>query len=358
MSTFKTFSELALVVVVAMLIGVPVVGQAQQGNSGQIEQLRNQITQIQQQIKELRQNKETDEEENATSSDQEGAGNRPGAAGPPSFGDRLPEQASDRAKQVMQCLELGRTLRAGDAGTTVEQVQKSLKEQGFFEYPEATGYFGPITEEAVQKFQQAKGIVDSGSPETTGFGQIGPRTRAALAQATCLRETASSENNDDDSDDTATSTNDEEDNEKEDVEDASTTSSNNNDDEDEATNEDNDDADEEDQEEDISDSEIEDAIAQEIRDNQTGFNLDPDQPEMDYDLNEDGKVNIVDVGLITDFDSLSEEDQDSVREILLDAVRERFTGFDELSDEHNLDVNSDQKIDTVDVSLIRDAFTF
>ncbi|MEX1028048.1 MAG: peptidoglycan-binding domain-containing protein [Candidatus Paceibacterota bacterium] len=206
MNMFKQFSGVvAGVAIVAVLVGVPAVSQAQSGNSAQIERLQKQVEQLQQRIQQLQNRGSLSEDDNATSSEQErGAGNRPDTAGPPSFGDRLPEQASDRAHQVMQCLELGRILRQGDAGTTVQQVQESLKEQGYFDYPEATGYFGPITEEAVKKFQQAKGIVDSGSPETTGFGQIGPRTQAALAQATCLRETAPSDGDDDN--DTATST--------------------------------------------------------------------------------------------------------------------------------------------------------
>lgn len=100
----------------------------------------------------------------------------------------LPEQASDRAKQVMQCLQPTRALAVGSQGNDVQQVQEFLKEKGFFDYSTATGYFGPITQEAIQAFQASEGIVSSGSPETTGFGLVGPQTRAALAQASCLSE--------------------------------------------------------------------------------------------------------------------------------------------------------------------------
>ncbi len=45
-----------------------------------------------------------------------------------------------------------------------------------------TGYFGPMTLQAVQNWQSSNGIVSSGSPDTNGYGFVGPKTRAALAQ--------------------------------------------------------------------------------------------------------------------------------------------------------------------------------
>ncbi len=49
-------------------------------------------------------------------------------------------------------------------------------------YPEGlvTGYFGPATERAVQRFQSKEGVVTSGSPATTGYGMVGRLTRASL----------------------------------------------------------------------------------------------------------------------------------------------------------------------------------
>jgi len=44
-----------------------------------------------------------------------------------------------------------------------------------------TGYFGPMTESAVQRWQARNGIVSSGSPDTTGYGYVGPKTRAAMS---------------------------------------------------------------------------------------------------------------------------------------------------------------------------------
>jgi len=44
-----------------------------------------------------------------------------------------------------------------------------------------TGYFGPLTEAAVQRWQAAHGVVSSGMADTTGFGYVGPKTRAAMS---------------------------------------------------------------------------------------------------------------------------------------------------------------------------------
>jgi hypothetical protein len=43
-----------------------------------------------------------------------------------------------------------------------------------------THYFGPRTQSAVQRLQAKYGIVSSGSPFTTGYGAVGPKTRALL----------------------------------------------------------------------------------------------------------------------------------------------------------------------------------
>lgn len=49
-------------------------------------------------------------------------------------------------------------------------------------YPEGkvTGFYGPATVRAVQRFQKKYGLVDSGTPYTTGFGLAGPKTREKL----------------------------------------------------------------------------------------------------------------------------------------------------------------------------------
>lgn len=72
------------------------------------------------------------------------------------------------------------SLDIGNSGPDVSALQESLRSLGFFSYPQITGYFGPVTQVALRAFQQAEGIVSSGTPATTGYGSLGPRTRAAL----------------------------------------------------------------------------------------------------------------------------------------------------------------------------------
>ncbi|RJQ34965.1 hypothetical protein C4568_01810 [Candidatus Parcubacteria bacterium] len=62
----------------------------------------------------------------------------------------------------------------------VTKLQNFLIAGGYMQ-GSATGYFGPMTENAVKAYQAAKGIVSSGTPETTGYGYVGSKTRAAMA---------------------------------------------------------------------------------------------------------------------------------------------------------------------------------
>lgn len=62
-------------------------------------------------------------------------------------------------------------LSLGSTGDEVTKLQERLASLGLFSV-EPTGYFGPITEAAVKKFQEQNGI------EVVGI--VGPKTRAAL----------------------------------------------------------------------------------------------------------------------------------------------------------------------------------
>ena len=61
-------------------------------------------------------------------------------------------------------------LRRGDSSAQVEKVQTQLKQLGYFDF-NITGYFGPITEEAVKEFQEACGISTDGivGPQTIRY---------------------------------------------------------------------------------------------------------------------------------------------------------------------------------------------
>ncbi len=70
------------------------------------------------------------------------------------------------------------TLSRGMENASVTNLQAYLAKDPSV-YPEAivSGYYGVLTERAVQRYQSAQGIVSSGSPEATGWGLVGPRTR-------------------------------------------------------------------------------------------------------------------------------------------------------------------------------------
>ena len=80
------------------------------------------------------------------------------------------------------CPNLGRSLRRGISGDDVLRLQQFLA-RDVSVYPEAitSGYYGALTERAVQRWQVKYNIVSSGSPSTTGYGVAGPRTSAAIA---------------------------------------------------------------------------------------------------------------------------------------------------------------------------------
>ncbi|WP_304980215.1 peptidoglycan-binding protein [Alkalihalobacillus sp. AL-G] len=65
-----------------------------------------------------------------------------------------------------------RTLQKGTTGEDVAELQEYLMTKGIYPYHTATGYFGPITEQAVIDFQQSRNLkVD---------GLAGPQTNHAI----------------------------------------------------------------------------------------------------------------------------------------------------------------------------------
>jgi len=56
----------------------------------------------------------------------------------------------------------------GDKGTAISSIQTRLKELEYYDYPSITGYYGPVTEKAVESFQSTNGLKADGiaGPET------------------------------------------------------------------------------------------------------------------------------------------------------------------------------------------------
>ncbi|MGH7175511.1 MAG: hypothetical protein ACREGR_04100 [Minisyncoccia bacterium] len=77
---------------------------------------------------------------------------------------------------IPKCIVLSGNLAPGSTGSQVIALQQALGVS-------ATGFFGPLTQTAVESIQMQGDVVSSGTPSTTGFGMVGPATRALLANS-------------------------------------------------------------------------------------------------------------------------------------------------------------------------------
>ena len=72
------------------------------------------------------------------------------------------------------------TLSYGVSNGQVAALQNFLVAKGYLSAGHATGFFGSLTQAAVQQFQCDEHVVCSGSAGTSGWGMVGAKTRAAL----------------------------------------------------------------------------------------------------------------------------------------------------------------------------------
>jgi peptidoglycan hydrolase-like protein with peptidoglycan-binding domain len=79
------------------------------------------------------------------------------------------------------CVSLSQNLSKGMENSEVQKLQVFLAQDSAI-YPEGitSGYFGGLTELAVQRWQARYGVVSYGTPATTGYGSVGPKTRSAM----------------------------------------------------------------------------------------------------------------------------------------------------------------------------------
>jgi peptidoglycan hydrolase-like protein with peptidoglycan-binding domain len=78
------------------------------------------------------------------------------------------------------CPLISKTLSYGSRDADVVLLQRFLIARGLLSTDSATGFFGPATESAVKKWQSTNAIVSSGSPDSTGYGVVGIRTRTSI----------------------------------------------------------------------------------------------------------------------------------------------------------------------------------
>ena len=93
------------------------------------------------------------------------------------------------------CPNIGRTLKLGSSGTDVSRLQVYLaQDPTVYAAGTVSGYYGLLTQAAVQQWQSKYNIVSNGSPATTGWGVVGPRTAAAIALLCSTGSTSGSTN--------------------------------------------------------------------------------------------------------------------------------------------------------------------
>jgi peptidoglycan hydrolase-like protein with peptidoglycan-binding domain/3D (Asp-Asp-Asp) domain-containing protein len=76
------------------------------------------------------------------------------------------------------------TVAKSQSGQNVRYLQESLQALGYFDH-EVTGFFGPVTRQAVLDFQLDNGVIQSSS--AAGAGVFGPKTKAELASQLEIR---------------------------------------------------------------------------------------------------------------------------------------------------------------------------
>lgn len=80
------------------------------------------------------------------------------------------------------CPQIGRVLSLGSSGSDVTSLQQFLATNVGYSGG-ASGYFGAQTQTAVEQYQSQNNIISYGTPDTTGYGVVGPRTAAAIRLA-------------------------------------------------------------------------------------------------------------------------------------------------------------------------------
>ena len=105
-----------------------------------------------------------------------------------------------QAKEATGCFVPTRNLAYGMVGSDVAILQRIFAQSpSTYGTVAVTGLFDLATQRAVERFQANQNIVRSGSPATTGYGAVGPRTIAAFSTH-CYDPRGISVNDDDEND--------------------------------------------------------------------------------------------------------------------------------------------------------------
>ncbi|MBU4536546.1 peptidoglycan-binding protein, partial [Patescibacteria group bacterium] len=108
-------------------------------------------------------------------------------------GSETSVSASDSEAVQKSSYSFLKNLYKGIENSDVINLQQKLRELNIFKYESNTGYYGTVTEQAVQAFQCKYNIICTGTAYSTGYGVVGPKTREVLNSLTT--QSASSADN-------------------------------------------------------------------------------------------------------------------------------------------------------------------
>ena len=155
----------AAIITVSLLTPLFASAQTADELNAQAQSILQQITQLQQQLSAM-----------------QGTGGTGGGTVGATPANPVVVRAGTDGVDSSTCPQIGRVLKMGTTGDDVRRLQQYLARDPAL-YPEGTvsGYYGGLTQAAVQRWQAKFNIVGSGTPATTGYGVVGPRTAAAIA---------------------------------------------------------------------------------------------------------------------------------------------------------------------------------
>ncbi|MBM3272218.1 peptidoglycan-binding protein [Candidatus Kaiserbacteria bacterium] len=92
---------------------------------------------------------------------------------PPKWNEGTATSTHPMPPKAKWCISLVRNIRLGDRGDDIRQLQDMLREDGRFGFnASSTGFFGPMTAQAMAKWQMMNNVASSTD------GSVGPKTRA------------------------------------------------------------------------------------------------------------------------------------------------------------------------------------
>jgi hypothetical protein len=90
------------------------------------------------------------------------------------------------------CAQVTKNISFGSKGADVTTLQNFFISVGYLGAGNNSSFYGKLTQQAVQSYQAKNNIVTSGTPSSTGFGNVGRLTRASINAQLCLNKTPAS----------------------------------------------------------------------------------------------------------------------------------------------------------------------